>query len=361
MRYYMHDGPAAFRFELAGDLEANDAARLEQDWNTASSMVGNRTLIVDLSFVTGIAESVRSLFKRWYAAGAEFAANSKRSRELVELITGRPFTQEQPHAPTYRSWVSLKFWLALLAVLAPSQVRATDDGASLAFARFVSRSTPAMAQSTDFGDMAIEIEASLPQMGKQGRLEAIRHRGPTGTPEYKVVSFEGDTTVKQQVIARYLAAEKQAYDRPAASFAVTPDNYKFRYIASIDSGSGRFYIFGIKPRHRKEGLIQGQIWIHGATGALEHQDGRLAKRPSMFIREVGILRDTGDRVVPYVRVTRIDVETRLFGHAKLTIRERPQVGQVDNLRRIVNPPGTVPENCRADCQSAAGYQPAPQK
>src|SRR6266849_5629235 len=36
------------------------------------------------------------------------------------------------------------------------------------------------------------------------------------------------------------------------------------------------------------------------------------------------------------------------------------VGQVDNLRRIGNPPGPVSEHLRADCQSAAGYQPAPQ-
>ena len=104
MLHYMHDGPAAFRFELAGDLDANDAARLEQDWFTASSIVGNRTLIIDMSFVTRIDEAVRSLFRRWYTGGAEFAANSKRSRELVELITERPFTQERTHAPTYQSW-----------------------------------------------------------------------------------------------------------------------------------------------------------------------------------------------------------------------------------------------------------------
>ncbi len=108
MRYYMHDGPAAFRFELAGDLDAGDAARLEQDWHTASSIVGKRTLIIDVSFVTGIDEAVRTLFRRWYAAGAEFAATSKQSREMVELITDRPFTPERTHPPAYQSWFSLK-------------------------------------------------------------------------------------------------------------------------------------------------------------------------------------------------------------------------------------------------------------
>ena len=106
MRHYMHRGPAAFRFELAGDLNAGDAARLEQDWRGASLIVGNRMLVVDLTFVTGIDEAARSLFRRWYDRGAKFTASSKRSRELVESITERPYTRELSHAPTYQPWFS---------------------------------------------------------------------------------------------------------------------------------------------------------------------------------------------------------------------------------------------------------------
>ena len=108
MRYFMHIGPAAFRFELAGNLDASDAARLEQDWRVASSTVGYRALILDLSFVTGIDDAVRSLFQCWYAGGAEFAASSERSRELVESITERRFPPKSRHAPTYQPWFSLQ-------------------------------------------------------------------------------------------------------------------------------------------------------------------------------------------------------------------------------------------------------------
>ena len=106
MHYYMHDGPAAFRFELAGDLNAGDAARLEQDWRGASLIIGHRLLVVDLSFVTGIDEAGRSLFRRWYDCGAEFAARSKQSRELIESITESPYTRELSYAPTYQPWFS---------------------------------------------------------------------------------------------------------------------------------------------------------------------------------------------------------------------------------------------------------------
>jgi hypothetical protein len=331
MRYYMHDGPAAFRFELAGELDSNDAARLEQDWRTASSIVGNRTLILDMSFVTAIDEAVRSLFRRWHAAGAEFAANSRRSRELVESITGRPFIQERPDSPTYQSWFSLNMrpWTAplipLLALLTflTVQARGADNGASLALARFISRSAgpPPPAGGNE---MAVEIDASLPQMGKQGEVKVIRHRDPAGAAEYQVVRSAGDSTVRQQVIARYLNLEQQAYARPTSFSAITPENYKFRYMASIEGGGNRFYVFDIKPRHRGEALMDGQIWIDATTGALVRQEGHLARRGSVFVRKIEMVREAGPRVeLPYVLVTRVDIDTRLFGHAQLTIRERP--------------------------------------
>jgi hypothetical protein len=207
----------------------------------------------------------------------------------------------------------------------PPALAADDDGASLAFARFVTRAAPGTAASIDGGDIAVEIQASLPQMGKQGRFDAIRHLGPTGAPEYSMVSSEGDSTVKQQVIARYLTVEQQAHSRAASSFAITPDNYKFRYLGPINSAGGnRFYVFMIKPRHRGEGLIKGVIWIDGASGELVHQDGHLAKRASVFVRRVGIVRDAGPCAdSPYIAITHLDIETRFFGHAELTIRERP--------------------------------------
>jgi hypothetical protein len=106
MNYFMHDGPAAFRFELAGTLDDGDAVRLEKDWRTASSTIGDRTLIIDLSFVTAIDEAGRSLFRRWHASGAQFAAKSQHSRKLVEIITGRPFSAQQQQQPTYEPWLS---------------------------------------------------------------------------------------------------------------------------------------------------------------------------------------------------------------------------------------------------------------
>lgn len=88
LKYYMHDGPSAFRFELEGQLTDESARRLEQDWITASSVMAGRTLIVDMTFVTAADEAGRELLGRWHASGARLVAASKTSRSLAESIIG---------------------------------------------------------------------------------------------------------------------------------------------------------------------------------------------------------------------------------------------------------------------------------
>src|SRR5579862_5768938 len=93
LRYYMHDGPSAFRFELAGELNNEGARELDQAWRTASSLIGDRALVVDMTFVTSAEKDGRSLLARWHAEGARLIARSKVSRELAEAIVGDPLPE----------------------------------------------------------------------------------------------------------------------------------------------------------------------------------------------------------------------------------------------------------------------------
>src|SRR5579863_1911707 len=107
LQYYMHDGPSAFRFELAGDLN-NEAARdLHQAWRTASSMIGDRALVVDMTFVTGAGRDGRSLLARWHAEGAQLIAKSNVSRALAEAIVGAPLPEigSAGAAAAARTWL----------------------------------------------------------------------------------------------------------------------------------------------------------------------------------------------------------------------------------------------------------------
>jgi hypothetical protein len=201
-------------------------------------------------------------------------------------------------------------------------------GASLALERYLAGSTNA--PWSEPNAVLLEIDASLPGLAEQGHLRAIRHWHQRHKPDYEVLRIEGDATVKQQVIARYLIAEQEAAAMPAASAAITLANYTFRYLGL--SGGSSVYVFQITPRHKRPGLIKGELWIDGATGIAVHEAGYLVKKPSIFIRRFKITRDVSLRdVAAYLRTTHLDIDARFVGRAELTVIESPCVGSLSTV------------------------------
>lgn len=217
--------------------------------------------------------------------------------------------------------------VALVTVARPPAVQAADAslveytaGASRAFARYLAGLEQAGAWSPE----TIEIDASLPKLKKQGRLRAIRRIGPFGDTDYQVLEAVGDQTVRQQVIARYLSAQMAAAEIPASSVAMTPANYAFHYQGAVKVGESIAYVFQINPRKKRQGLIKGELWIDGETGAAIRQSGYLVKSPSIFVKRAGVTRETFLRGgVAEMRLTSLSIDTRLVGLAELTVRERP--------------------------------------
>jgi hypothetical protein len=210
---------------------------------------------------------------------------------------------------------------------APPIVDSTD-GASLAFARY----TAGLAEINPWRLETVEIEASLPRLEKTGRMRAIRRLLPFGKPEYQVLEITGDATVKQQVIVRYLLADIRSAAIPASSVAVTPANYRFRYKGAVQTGESVAYVFLVTPRKKRDGLIKGELWLDGTTGADVRQSGYLVKRPAIFVKRIDITRETTlcDGIAA-TRVTQLSVDTRLVGRAELTILERPYAGSSEAM------------------------------
>src|SRR5690348_4838129 len=112
--------------------------------------------------------------------------------------------------------------------------------------------------------MEVDIDAKLPKLEKQGRLRALRKISRLGQITYKALGFSGDNTVKQEVITRYLAAESSA--RENGTIAITPANYKFRYMGRLVQRGVTTQILEVTPRKKAVGLFKGQIWIDAASG-----------------------------------------------------------------------------------------------
>jgi hypothetical protein len=169
-------------------------------------------------------------------------------------------------------------------------------------------------------DMDVEMSASLPALKKHGRLQALRRISALGRITYERLRFEGDNTVKNQVIERYLTAETEAQKEQAQPMSVTPANYKFKYKGAGELDGRRVHIFEVSPRHKRQGLFKGQVWIDAATYLKVQESGYLVKNPSMFLKRVAFTRryEIQDGVsVP--RQVHSTVDTRLVGKAELTI------------------------------------------
>jgi hypothetical protein len=168
--------------------------------------------------------------------------------------------------------------------------------------------------------MDMEIDAALPQLKKQGKLHALRRISALGRITYEKLRFEGDGTVKSQVIARYLTAEAETQEEQAPSVAVTPENYKFKYKGKSAWNGRDIHVFQVTPRKKRQGLFKGEVWIDAATYLRVRESGYLVKNPSVFVKRVDFVRnyEIRDGIAAPIRVESV-VETRLVGKAELTI------------------------------------------
>jgi hypothetical protein len=168
--------------------------------------------------------------------------------------------------------------------------------------------------------MDMEIDASLPSLKKSGRMRALRRISALGRITYEKLFFEGDASVKNQVIARYLTAEAEAQQHESPSLAVTPANYKFKYKGRGNRNGRSAHVFELTPRKKLPGLFKGEIWIDAETHLKLLESGVFVKTPSVFLKKVAFVRryDIQDGVsVP--RAVDSIVDTRLVGKAQLSI------------------------------------------
>jgi len=225
--------------------------------------------------------------------------------------------------PSLRSVLLLALLLIAVSArpgLARENIMLDSSPAAVTLGRFIANQHDAKSWPVE----TVEIDASLPGLKRTGRLLAIRRLLPAGHPDYRVLETAGDPTVNKQVIVRYVSAEEKVTELPADSVAVTPANYKIRYTGSVQLPSGIAYAFRIVPRKKREGLINGVLWLDGATAIAVRESGYLAKKPSVFLKRISLTRETDLHAGEIeARITHVAVVARLVGRAQLVIVERP--------------------------------------
>ena len=218
----------------------------------------------------------------------------------------------------------MKLYTLILSAFAVTLTAAAADQPALApdaiVQNYCAAQQQAHAQSGKASSMDVDIQASLPGLKKQGRLHGLRKITKLGRITYAKLIFEGDNTVKNQVIERYLTAEAEAQQDEPAALAVTPANYKFQYKGQNQMDGRGIHVFQVTPKHKLRGLFKGEVWIDAATYLPVQESGYLIKSPSIFVKRVAFVRkfEIRDGVSVPLQV-QSTVDTRLFGKAELTV------------------------------------------
>ena len=172
----------------------------------------------------------------------------------------------------------------------------------------------------DGATMEVDIAAEMPKLHKSGRLHALRRISALGRITYDALRFEGDHSIKNEVIARYLTAESEGLKSEPAATAVTPVNYKFKYQGLLERDGRKVYAFHVSPRKKKAGLFVGELWLDSETHLRIRESGRLVKNPSIFLKKVEFVRDysiEGGIAIP--ARAQYSVDTRLVGKTNLSV------------------------------------------
>lgn len=198
------------------------------------------------------------------------------------------------------------------------QQQSQQSGESSAIIDKYLQSIQAHEDSLRGGSMEVDIVVDVPKLKEHGTLLALRKISKVGQITYHVLRFQGDNTVKNQVIGRYLQAEQQG--QGDQSLAITPANYKFKYRGEKQETNGDVYVFQLSPRKKKVGLFKGEMWLDARTCLPVYERGRLVKNPSIFFKKVDFMRfwviQNGLPVPEYMTST---IDVRLIGKVELSI------------------------------------------
>ena len=167
--------------------------------------------------------------------------------------------------------------------------------------------------------MQVDIDASVPRLKENGKLRALRKISKVGQITYRILAFQGDNTVKNQVIGRYLQAEQQG--QGDQDIAITPKNYKFKFKGEKPAENGlSAYVFQLAPNKKRVGLFKGELWLDTRTYLPIYEKGRLVKNPSVFFKQVDFERgfsiQNGFSVPSYISST---INTHLIGKVELKV------------------------------------------
>ncbi len=238
-----------------------------------------------------------------------------------------------PRGSLLRQFVGVSASFLLALPFAGVATAAADD-ANLPIIAQYQDATKTQQAALRGAQMNVAIDAKLPRLEKQGKLIALRTISTLGKIGYKILGFQGDDTIKQEVIARFIQAEVE--QTRSEDLAITPANYKFKHKGTLEQNGKRTEMFAITPKKKRVGLFKGDLWLDAKTGMPVRESGVFVKTPSVFLKKVEFTQDyelhDGIAIPKHLAST---ADVRLVGRAELNMDftnfSRPEIAENEPL------------------------------
>lgn len=200
--------------------------------------------------------------------------------------------------------------VTMLALVCATNARATvPDAAEQPIKQFLAQDDT---QPTYRAVRRLEAENG----SRTGWVEAITDYSPETGFRYEITAEGGSGFIRSKVLKAVLDGEREVIAQgETARSSLDLVNYRFQ--ANGIDADGHANVL-LSPRRKERVLVSGMMALNATDGALVRLQGRLAKNPSFWVKNVDIVRSyerIDGKVVPVSLVTKAQV--RFLGEATL--------------------------------------------
>jgi hypothetical protein len=200
--------------------------------------------------------------------------------------------------------------MLLLAIVVASSARATvPDAAEQTITQFLSQDD---AQPAYRAVRRLEAENGT----RKAWLEALTEYTPAAGFHFQITAEGGSGYIRSKILTAVLEGEREVIaNGETARSSLALANYRFQGNGIDAEGFANVLLM---PRRKDRVLVAGTMFLKPTGGDLVRLQGRLAKSPSFWIKDVDIVRTyerIGGTVVPVALETKAQV--RFLGEATL--------------------------------------------
>ena len=162
---------------------------------------------------------------------------------------------------------------------------------------------------------------------RQGWLEAQTDYSPETGFDYEITSEGGSGMIRGKVLRAMLEGEREVISQgDSARSSLARANYIFQPNGVDDDGLANVLL---SPRRKEPVLVAGTMFLQPSDGNLVRLEGRLAKSPSFWVKNVDIVRKY-ERIAGVVMPVALEskAQVRLLGGAA-TLRMTYAYSEID--------------------------------